>query len=519
MIRIIRFVAVVIFITALPHLASSQSLSINTDGSTANASAMLDIKSLTKGLLVPRMSRTERDAIAAPATGLMIFQNAPDSIGFYFYNGSSWTWLLSYSNTDSLTWKTRGNAGTNAANNFIGTTDNVPLAFRVNNAEKMRLISNGNVGIGVPVPVVALDVAGSATFGTLNTNTGTKTIVSGTNNNLSGNYSIATGESNTLTAKRSIVAGISNVVGGENNIVGGYLNSIPAFYLHSIVVGQEDTLTASASAVFGYLNKVTAYTGFAAGQKNLVSGQNGTAFGLQGMASGINSFVTGSQDTAFGENAAVFGVGNYGASYAEMALGTYGTQYTPQSTVTFNVLDRILNVGIGISVNSRKDALTILKGGNVGIGTNAPTRVLSVNGLANNSDGAWGVFSDARIKTVTGKFTDGLNVIRQINPVTYNYNANAPLKATGLQIGIVAQELEKIAPYMVSSINYKGFTDLREVSNQAYVFLLINAVKEQQLQIEKQQKETAVQKNINAALQQRVDELEKIVNEITRKMK
>ena len=379
MIRILRLVVVMVFITALPHLASSQSLSINTDGSTAQASAMLDVKSLTKGLLIPRMSRTERDAIAAPAMGLMIFQNAPDSIGFYFYNGSSWLWLLSYSNTDSLTWKTRGNAGTNTASNFIGTTDNVPLAFRVNNAEKMRLISNGNVGIGVPVPVVALDVAGSATFGTLNTNTGIKTIVSGTNNNLSGNYSLATGEANTLSASRSIVAGLVNVVGGENNIVGGYLNSIPAFHLHSIVVGQEDTLTASASAVFGYLNKVTAYAGFAAGTKNLVNGQSGAAFGLQSRASGINSFVTGSQDTAFGENAAVFGIGNYGASYSEMALGTYGTMYTPVSAVTFNTADRIFNIGNGVAGNLRSDALTILKSGNVGMGTANPTALLDVN--------------------------------------------------------------------------------------------------------------------------------------------
>ena len=84
----------IIFIAALllfarPQNIFSQSLSINTDGSTANASAMLDVKSTTKGLLIPRMTRTERNAIASPATGLMIFQNSPDSIGFYYYSESA----------------------------------------------------------------------------------------------------------------------------------------------------------------------------------------------------------------------------------------------------------------------------------------------------------------------------------------------------------------------------------------------------------------------------------------------
>jgi hypothetical protein len=45
-------------------------------------------------------------------------------------------------------WRTTGNAGTSAANNFIGTTDAIDLVFRTNNSEKMRIQSGGNVGIG-----------------------------------------------------------------------------------------------------------------------------------------------------------------------------------------------------------------------------------------------------------------------------------------------------------------------------------------------------------------------------------
>lgn len=118
--------------------------------------------------------------------------------------------------------------------------------------------------------------------------------------------------------------------------------------------------------------------------------------------------------------------------------------------------------------------------GNVGIGTISPTATLSVNGTANNATGNWTIFSDQRIKEVKSEFTDGLDVVLNINPVVYNYNDKAPFQSDDEQIGIIAQELEKIAPYMVNQTEYQEFSDLREVSGQAYVFLLINAIKEQQ---------------------------------------
>ena len=57
---------------------------------TADASAALDITSTTGGLLVPRMTETQRDDISPAATGLMIYQT-DGTAGFYYYNGSSWS--------------------------------------------------------------------------------------------------------------------------------------------------------------------------------------------------------------------------------------------------------------------------------------------------------------------------------------------------------------------------------------------------------------------------------------------
>jgi uncharacterized protein (TIGR02145 family) len=67
----------------------SQNVGINSTGTAPDASAGLDIDFNNKGLLIPRMTEAERDAIITPATGLMIYQT-DETEGFYFYNGTIW---------------------------------------------------------------------------------------------------------------------------------------------------------------------------------------------------------------------------------------------------------------------------------------------------------------------------------------------------------------------------------------------------------------------------------------------
>ena len=61
---------------------------INTNS--PDPSSALDIQSTNGGILIPRLTQDQRDAIAYPATGLLIFQTN-ESAGFYFYNGEQWT--------------------------------------------------------------------------------------------------------------------------------------------------------------------------------------------------------------------------------------------------------------------------------------------------------------------------------------------------------------------------------------------------------------------------------------------
>jgi len=79
----ITLIALMLF-TALGYAQ----VGINTNN--PDASSALEIESTTAGILIPRLTQTQRDAISAPATGLMIYQTNGTS-GFYFYDGNIWT--------------------------------------------------------------------------------------------------------------------------------------------------------------------------------------------------------------------------------------------------------------------------------------------------------------------------------------------------------------------------------------------------------------------------------------------
>ena len=66
---------------------SNGQVAITTYGSGPAASAMLDVKSTSGGVLIPRLTGLQRKSISNPATGLMVFQTDGAASGFYFYNG------------------------------------------------------------------------------------------------------------------------------------------------------------------------------------------------------------------------------------------------------------------------------------------------------------------------------------------------------------------------------------------------------------------------------------------------
>lgn len=89
------FVAGLMFLTlgSAGTLSGQTDISINATGAVADPSAILDVSSTSSGLLTPRMTEAERDAIGNPADGLIIYQTDVGA-GFWFYDGTNSQWRM-----------------------------------------------------------------------------------------------------------------------------------------------------------------------------------------------------------------------------------------------------------------------------------------------------------------------------------------------------------------------------------------------------------------------------------------
>jgi hypothetical protein len=165
--KLIPFILLILF----SQRGVSQNIAINTDGSSPDASAMLDIVSSNKGLLMPRVSlssTTDVATIATPATGLLVYNSnagitgsGAAGAGFYYNAGTTtvaaWTKLTT---STSTSWNTAGNTATDSASNFIGTTDAKSFKIKTNNTQRINISSVGVTTVGDGTNQVKIDPTG-----------------------------------------------------------------------------------------------------------------------------------------------------------------------------------------------------------------------------------------------------------------------------------------------------------------------------------------------------------------------
>ncbi len=110
-----------LLIVSSPLQLVAQSVGIGTN--TPHASAQLDITSTSRGLLIPRITLVQRNGIAAPAAGLLVYQtdNTP---GFYFYNGSAWVQMATGSSVNY--WNVNGTSIFNNNTGSVGINTGTP---------------------------------------------------------------------------------------------------------------------------------------------------------------------------------------------------------------------------------------------------------------------------------------------------------------------------------------------------------------------------------------------------------
>lgn len=250
-----------------------------------NNNAVLDISSSTKGILIPRTSTVTR--ISIPSTkGLLLYDTTTNSL--WSNDGTSWTETVN-SNTG---WGTKGNISTNPSINFMGTADNQPLRFRLNNSwagEWNKASRNFSIGDGALQNRAGgsgnIALGSGAMFGHTNPS-GIVAIGDSALANLSGGI----GGSNTAIGQRALYA---NSNGFYNTAVGNL--SMPAN-----TTGQYNTALGMSTLRFNTTgtNNVAlgAYTlaNNIDGNKNIAIGKNA----LLGKTSGNNSIAIGSEALA-----------------------------------------------------------------------------------------------------------------------------------------------------------------------------------------------------------------------------
>ena len=271
----ITFTSLILFLLTANLIA--QSVGIN--NATPHSSAILDVKSNTKGMLIPRTSSASRNAIVKPAKGLILYDTTTS--GFWFHNGTLWTQLSAGNNG----WNLSGNSGINPALNFIGTKDNQPLRFRINNLWAGEIHpTSGNIFMG-------LSAGNAATSGTKNTAIGEHSLFansSGSNNTANGYYALSSntsGPDNTANGYNSL---FSNTIGSLNT-ASGYVS------LFSNDTGSNNT----AYGAYALYSNTTGNSNTASGANALGSNSTGDFNTATGEGALLTN-TTGSENTATG---------------------------------------------------------------------------------------------------------------------------------------------------------------------------------------------------------------------------
>ena len=351
----ILFTCFFLFLYALQLTA--QNVGVNDDGGTPHNSAMLDVRSGNKGLLLPRVTLTgtnDNSTIGSPATSVLVYNLAAAGSGatavvpgFYYWTGTAWSF---FSGADSsFAWKLRGNAGIDTSVQFIGTTDNKPLLFRINNVgsgmldNSMRNTSWGygslfNSTAGIDNSAFGCFSLGSNTTGNFNTAGGRSALL----NNLSGNFNTAIGYCSLLKN----TTGLSNSAFGYDALyfnTASFNTAVGYGALTSNTTGPNNTavgfkalflnVTGTSNSAFGYgaLNNNTASNNTAIGSQALAfntTGDGNTAVGFFA----LRTNATGANNSAFGYTALGNNTGSYNTA---MGLQTLGANTTGQFNSAF----------------------------------------------------------------------------------------------------------------------------------------------------------------------------------------
>lgn len=398
-------------------------VSVSNNATAPDPSAMLDVQSTDKGMLIPRMVTSQRITIVNPAEGLLVYDEETRSF-WYVLNSSKGgiTWKEISSSTSG--WSTTGNSGTDTILNFIGTTDLMPLKFKVNNQVAGWLDPTVLANTGFGYRSLAINTSGYEntaigyealthnTTGAGNTASGVGALrsnITGSDNTASGWWALYYNTEGSSNAAFGIAALRNNSTGNLNtatgctalmmNTVGNYNTAGGYNALYSNNTGSYNTAYGSGALANNKANNRSTAVGYnAIGRAdNRTAGREtfNTAVGyeaLKGSSTPANN--TGQYNTAMGDQALyanTSGSKNTASGYRALYSNTTGHSNTSMGhSAGYNLTSGKDNIFLGSSSgpytplsidssmwlgNTRENEPAIygdLKLGRIGIGTTTP---------------------------------------------------------------------------------------------------------------------------------------------------
>ncbi|MCX6265926.1 MAG: hypothetical protein NTW16_01015 [Bacteroidetes bacterium] len=370
-----RLIAMLLFVVSISAQAQ---VGINSTGADPDSSAMLDIISTNRGILIPRLTETERNAIANPADGLLIYQTN-GLYGFYFYKSDLMAWIPLLQNHESdpylfgnfdFSGSSTGDLLKFDGTKYVKSTPNFTESnYLYNTKYGVKLLASNEAQPNVDF---VLSPKGSGGI-TAQQPDGT---IAGGNNRGTGVVDLQMSR----IANTQVAGGdYSVIVGGGSNWIN---NASPVFQDGSasvIVGGRVNNVSGTESSIVGGShNTVSGFRSFiGGGYTNTVSNWNAVVVGGESnQATGTDAFVGGGNSNSAGGYYSFVGGGNGNTaqSYGESALGLYATVGAGNATAYIST-NRLFVVGNGTADAARSNALTILKNANTTIGGS-----LTING-------------------------------------------------------------------------------------------------------------------------------------------
>lgn len=412
-------------------------------------------------------------------------------------------------------WRTTGNSGLNATTNFIGTTDNVALRFRVNNTWYGELNpSNDNLSLGYRANLsssgysnIALgkDALSSNAGGYYNTAVGWQAMY----DNNSGSYNAAIGASalyNNTTGTYNVGIGFEPL---RSNTSGSYNVGIGFRSLYTNTNGTYNTGLGIYTLLYnvgGSFNTAAGYYALGAntyGQYNTGLGSYCMSANSQGYGNAFVGYASGYYNTTGYYNC---GIGYYAGylNYTGYYNSSVGYMAGPNAAGYSNTLA----LGNGTSTT----ASNMVRVGNASI--------TSIGGIV-----GWTTLSDARFKKNISQDVRGLDFILKLKPVTYNVDIHKMYEFTGYNdsnkwegkfdgekvktSGFLAQDVEiaaKEAGYQFSGVDVpKNEKDYYGLRYGDFVVPIVKAIQEQQVQIDELKKQNQELIELNKKLLEKLE--------------